>query len=180
MTQHFYDALGRETNTVTYAGSTPGEAAIPSPSSQLSQMSQTTTIYPYGGTDYAIHTDERGTMMLTRTDITDGRYTETTETTSTNGINVLITKRRSYLGGGSSLRREWNGVAAAPSPSQKWTEELRSTGYAPDGRRIEYVVTESSDNGVVTNSVSTYDILDRLVTLPKQDGLSRRTRFPRR
>ncbi len=29
VTQHFFDALGRETNTVVYAGTTPGEAAMP-------------------------------------------------------------------------------------------------------------------------------------------------------
>ncbi len=174
VTQHFYDALGRETNTVTYAGSTPGEATIPSQSSQLSQMSQTTTTYPYGGSDYAIRTDERGTTTLTRTDITDGRYTETTETISTNGVVALTTKRRSYLGGGSSLRREWVGQAApCPPPSPDgplplaavWSEERRFDEYDQSGRRIEYVVTESSDNGVVTNSVSTYDLLGRLVTV---------------
>ena len=28
VTQRFYDALGRETNTVVYAGTTPGEAVV--------------------------------------------------------------------------------------------------------------------------------------------------------
>ena len=54
------------------------------------------------------------------------------------------------------MRREWDG--------DKWTEERRFTDYAADGKRIDYVVTESSDCGIVTNSVSTYDFLGRLVT----------------
>ena len=54
------------------------------------------------------------------------------------------------------MRREWDG--------DKWTEERRFTDYAADGKRIDYVVTESSDCGIVTNSVSTYDLLGRLVT----------------
>ena len=167
VTQHFFDGLGRETNTVTYAGSTPGEAVVPSHSSQLSQMSQTSTEYLID--EFNSHaqrrTDERGKVTERSTDIADYSHTETTETVSTNGVVVLTTKSRSYLGGGTSLRREWIDVAAAPSPSQKWTDERRFTDYAPDGRRIERIVTESSDNGVVTNSVSTYDLLGRLVTV---------------
>lgn len=48
--------------------------------------------------------------------------------------------------------------------SDKFTEERRFEDYAADGSRIEYVVTESHDCGVVTNSVSTYDLLGRLVS----------------
>ena len=65
-------------------------------------------------------------------------------------------KSRTYLGGGSSFRREWDGA---------WTEERRFDGYGVDGRRIGYVVTESSDCGTVTNSISTYDLLGRLVSV---------------
>ena len=68
----------------------------------------------------------------------------------------MTTKSRHYFGGGSSMRREWGG--------DKWTEERRFTDYAADGRRIEYVVTDSYDCGTVTNSVSTYDLLGRLVS----------------
>ena len=155
VTQHFYDALGRETNTVTYAGTTPGEASVPSYPSQSSQMSQTTTIYPNGGNAYAIHTDERGKVTISRTDILGGCL-ESGEAVFTNGVEVVKTKSRSYFGGGSSTRREWDG--------DKFTEERRFDEYGQDGRRVAYAVTESHDCGTVTNSISTYDFLGRLVS----------------
>jgi hypothetical protein len=162
VTQHFYDALGRETNRVVYAGSAPGEATVASASDGKAYTTVTTT-YPYGGDDYSVSTDERGRVTIRRVDIL-ADCIETGETVFTNGVEVVKTKGRSYFGGGSSTRREWIDVAAASSPSQKWTEERRFTDYAADGSRIDYVVTESSDCGVVTNSVSTYDLLGRLVT----------------
>ena len=154
VTQHFYDALGRETNRVVYAGSAPGEATVASASDGKAYTTVTTT-YPYGGDDYAVSTDERGRVTIRRVDIL-ADCIETGETVFTNGVEVVKTKSRSYFGGGSSMRREWGG--------DNWTEERRFTDYAADGSRIDYVVTESSDCGVVTNSVSTYDLLGRLVT----------------
>ncbi|MBQ7187951.1 MAG: hypothetical protein IJR99_00900, partial [Kiritimatiellae bacterium] len=174
--QHFSDALGRETNTVTYVGTTPGEAAVPIGEAALLPLQNAgggqlavatvTTSYPHGGSDYAIHTDERGKVTVSRTDIYSD-HTETVETVFTNGVEVVKTKTRSYLGGGSSFRREWNAApvpGGLPSPATAWTEEYRSTSYAADGRRVEYLVTASSDYPLVTNSVSTYDLLGRLVT----------------
>ncbi|MBR3922426.1 MAG: hypothetical protein IKJ45_04895, partial [Kiritimatiellae bacterium] len=154
ITQHFIDAIGRETNTVVYAGSAPGEAVEASASDGKVHSCETTE-YPYGGDDYAVHTDERGKVTVSRTDILPDSI-ESADSVFTNGVEVVKTKSRTYFGGGSSMRREWNG--------DKWTEERRFTDYAADGKRIDYVVTESSDNGVVTNSVSTYDLLGRLVT----------------
>ncbi|MBR6586243.1 MAG: hypothetical protein IKK82_02370, partial [Kiritimatiellae bacterium] len=57
VTQHFFDAIGRETNTVVYAGSAPGEAVEASASDGKVHSCETTE-YPYGGDDYAVHTDE--------------------------------------------------------------------------------------------------------------------------
>ena len=153
VTQHFFDALGRETNTVVCIGTVPGEA-IESDFNRVEHVERKTE-YPYGGSDYAVTTDERGKVTVTRKDIIANAQ-ESGETVFTNGIEVVKTKSRTYFGGGSSMRREWE--------SDKWTEERRFTEYAQDGKRIDYVVTESSDNGVVTNSVSTYDLLGRLVT----------------
>ena len=154
-TMHFFDALGRETNTVVTACLAPGEADDPSRVSQSSHLSQATTAYPYGGSDYAVRTDERGKVTISRTDILPG-CRETAESVFTNGVEVVKTKSRNYFGGGSSMRREWGG--------DKFTEERRFEDYAADGSRIEYVVTESHDCGIVTNSVSTYDLLGRLVS----------------
>ena len=154
VTQHFYDALGRETNTVVYVGTTPGEATEAA-ASEGKAYTTVTTSYPYGGSDYAVSTDERGKVTIRRIDIL-GDCVETGEAVFTNGVEVVKTKSRSYFGGGMSTRREWGG--------DKWTEERRFEDYAADGSRIDYVVTESHDCGIVTNSVSTYDFLGRLVS----------------
>ena len=154
VTQHFYDVLGRETNTVVYAGSTSGEATVAS-ASDGKVHSAVSTAYPYGGDDYAVHTDERGKVTISRTDILDDCL-ESGEAVFTNGVEVVKTKRRSFFGGGSSTRREWDG--------DKFTEERRFTDYAADGMRIDYVVISSYDTGTVTNSIFTYDLLGRLLS----------------
>ena len=112
------------------------------------------TEYPYGGSDYAVSTDERGKVTIWREDIVEGGI-ETGEAVFTNGVEVIKTKSRTYFGGGSSVRREWEG--------DKWTEKRRFAEYANDGKRIEYVVTDSYDCGVVTNSISVYDLLGRVI-----------------
>ncbi len=179
ITQHFYDALGRETNTVVGIANTPGEAT--SPTSILHFTLYTLhSSYPSGGSSYAIHTDERGAITTTYTSHEPG-YTEQVSYTATNYTEVLRTTTHTYHGGGSSTCREWTDVAAAPSPSQKWTEERRFTNYAPNGYRIDYIVTTSSDHYnldrygayeyvAITNSVSTYDLLGRLVTVATPTG----------
>ena len=155
VTQHFFDAIGRETNTVVYVGSTPSEA-IEKSASNGKRYSATKTEYPYGGSDYAVSTDERGKVTISRTDIQLDAM-ETGEIVFTNGLEVIKTKSRTYFGGGSSVRREWGG--------DKWTEERRFTDYADDGKRIDYVVTDSYDCGIVTNFVSIYDLLGRVVSV---------------
>ena len=171
VTQHFFDSLGRETNTVVCIGTVPGEA-VESDFNRVEHVERVErkTEYPYGGSDYAVTTDERGKVTVTRKDIIANAQ-ESGETVFTNGIEVVKTKSRTYFGGGSSMRREWpvgrvdpSVPGGSPSSATAWTEERRFTEYAHDGKRIDYVVTESSDNGVVTNSVSTYDLLGRLVT----------------
>ena len=165
VTQRFFDALGRETNTVVYAGHVPGEAATPTGGTR-SCASAVTTEYSYGGDDYAVLTDERGKDTEWRTDILDGCI-ETRETVFTNRTKTVTTRSRSYFGGGSSTRREWG--------SSNWSEERRFDKYDADGRRTAYVVTESSDCGTVTNLVSTYDLLGRLVSAETPLGITSQT-----
>jgi len=160
VTKHYFDALGRETNTVVGIGYTPGEAAS-STSTLHFTLYTLHSSYPYGGDDYFVSTDERGRVTVRHVDIL-ADCIETDETVFTNGVEVVKTKSRSYFGGGSSIRREW--PVGAQLAATAWTEERRFTDYDADGSRIDYVVTESSDCGVVTNSVSTYDLLGRLVT----------------
>ncbi|MBO7686982.1 MAG: RHS repeat-associated core domain-containing protein [Kiritimatiellae bacterium] len=180
ITQHFYDALGRETNTVTYAGSTPGEAAVPIGEAALLPLqggtrscASATTTYTGGalyGYEYSIHTDERGAETWTWINHYD-THERTLEETLTNGMYCSSVERTTQRNGATTTRRSWYN----PDGSYVWTEERRFTEYAPNGYRIDYVVTTSSDhynltfNGIpeyvaVTNSVSTYDLLGRLVT----------------
>ena len=152
--QHFFDGLGRETNTLVYVGHTPGEANDFAASNGKAVMVDTTD-YPCGGSDYAVHTDARGVETIRRKDLVAGG-TETGETVFTNGIRVTSTKTRSVFGGGSSTRREWG--------EHDWTEESRFTDYSADGCRIDFAVTTSPDCGTVTNSIAVYDWLGRLVS----------------
>ena len=160
--RHFFDGFGRETNAVTYAGTMPGEAVSPSHTSQLPQTTQKTTTYLddwLGG--YSETTDERG-AVTTRWRSSSSDSESRGETVLTNGTDVLTTTTTAYRNGGMTTRREW--MEESAQSSYRWTEERRFTDYAADGRRIEYVVTESSDCGIVTNSVSTYDQIGRLVS----------------
>ena len=169
VTQHFYDALGRETNTVTYAGTTPGEAAVPLGEAALLPLqggtrscASATTTYTGGalyGYEYSIHTDERGAETWTWINHYD-THERTLEETLTNGMYCSSVERTTLRNGATTTRRSWYN----PDGSYVWTEERRFTEYAPNGYRIDYVVTTSSDHPAVTNSISTYDLLGRLVT----------------
>ena len=182
VTRHFFDALGRETNTVVYAGTTPGEATTPTGGTRF-VASAVTTAYPYGGSGYSVHTDARGSVTIRSVNL-PGDGIETDETMFTNGVEVSKTKSRTYFGGGSSMRREWAVGRAAPCPPgapplSAWTEERHFDAYDADGRRVAYVVTESSDCGIVTNAVTTYDWLGREVSrsVPGANGTCIETRY---
>ena len=160
--RHFFDGFGRETETVTHTGTAPGEATMPYEPSADQTPSRTTTEYFddwLGG--YSETTDERG-AVTTRWRSSGPSSESQSETVLTNGTDVLTTTTTAYRNGGTTIRREWT-EETAQSP-YRWTEERRFTDYAADGRRIEYVVTESSDCGTVTNSVSTYDQIGRLAS----------------
>ena len=181
ITKHFYDALGRETNTVACIGTTPGEAVAPCGNGgspvQNGLAARSTTTYPYGGSAYSIRTDQRGATTTTSV----YHYSDCTVQdvyTVTNDTWVLCATTRSYHGGGTSVRREWPGLLPH---NPDWTEERRFTEYAPNGYRIDYVVTTSSDHYnedpygareyvAVTNSISTYDLLGRLVAVATPTG----------
>ena len=80
---------------------------------------------------------------------------KTVESVYTNDTEVVQTKSRTFFGGGISTRREWG--------DGKWSMTRQFADYAPDGKRIEYMITESVDCGTITNSVSSYDLLGRLI-----------------
>ncbi len=175
VTQHFFDALGRETNTVTRTSTTPGGASRPGePQGGGGFQSAVSISYPDGGSDYAIRTDERGAVSVTRTDLLP-EAVRTTEILSTNGIEVLRTVTTSVHNGATTTRREWQrggGLQSAVGANQGggglqsavWTSTTTSTTYLPTGHRVETTVTTASDAPAVTNSVATYDLLGRLVS----------------
>lgn len=80
---------------------------------------------------------------------------KTVESVYTNDAEVVQTKSRTFFGGGISTRREWG--------DGKWSMTRQFSDYAPDGKRLEYMITESVDCGTITNSVSSYDLLGRLI-----------------
>ena len=159
VTQHFFDALGRETNTVVCIGHTPGEAFSQFHNFTFPQLS---ILHSHIGSDYSVSTDERGATTVVATDILQD-CVETTETVLTNGVEVMETKTRSFYGGGSSTCRAWGPILN--SQFSFFNSSRRFTEYDALGRRVEYAVTESSDGPVVTNSATTYDLLGRVVRI---------------
>lgn len=162
VTQYFLDALGRETNTVVYAGTAPGEATNRLASAGRT-LSSSTVDYPYGESVCSVRVDGRG--KTTRIDVTANcEREERVETVLTNGFGFLETATTSYRNGGSSTLVTWYGTGESWYMPD-WTRERRFDEYGADGRRVAYVVTESSDYGTVTNSATTYDLLGRVVSV---------------
>ena len=120
--------------------------------------SSSTAAYPFGTSDYEVSVDSRGKVTTTAC----RSFADREETVSYDGyVSNVVTSIR---GGGSSTRREWTVERPANgAPQTAWTEERRFDEYDADGRRVSYSVTESSDCGVVTNSVTAYDHLGRIV-----------------
>ena len=161
----------RETNTVVCVGTAEGCATTPD-GAGLTPVESTTTEYVAGSFDNYTRTDSRGVVTTVATVprwerlgydwqcIGDIRC----ETVTNDGFEVSRTTTATAFNGPTTVRREW-GVT-------NWTGEARFTDYGLSGHRLDYVVTESSDNGVVTNSVSEYDPLGRLVatTRPGANG----------
>ena len=162
VTQHFMDGLGRETNTVVYVGSTPGEATDFSASSGK-RLSEETSQYwgmEYESVDSA---DVRGKVETRWTHYQSGREVSYSGTYASSGDSAPLvrTVRTDVLNGPSATRREWDG---------KWTERRTWSDYDASGCRIDYEVTESSDYGVVTNSVTWHDFLGRTVATEGPSG----------
>lgn len=152
--QHFFDGLGRETNTVTYAGSNEGEAIDPVvPTAGQSPTVRTTEYIDEWNCRESITTDERGALIdqweYSFEDLVES-HSQTTADGKTFGED-----RTTYRGGRTETCRYWD---------DKWARQTASTGYGADGSRVDTIVTVSSDYGTVTNSVITYDPLGRIAS----------------
>ena len=146
--QHFFDALGRETNTAYGVAYTPGEAQ--SPTSTLHFAFYTLhSSYPYGVSDYEVSTDIRGNETTTiRYAYSDSEEVETIETNK----NTVST---SYRNGATILYEEW--------PDGKWKETLQTSSYGANGCRIDTTTITASDHDEVTARTVYRDFLGRMV-----------------
>ena len=153
VTQHFFDVLGRETNTTTYVETTPG-AAVDKAASNGHEAAVRETFYPRGTDDLVVRVDERGKTTTAETAGTQAGTT-TTETVSTNGVVVKTTITTSLRGGATTTRTAWNGG---------WTENRTEEDYGLDGCRVVCRYRGASDMQEFLAETSVYDFLGRLVS----------------
>ena len=154
VTQHFMDGLGRETNVVVYVAEAAGEATNSAVSAGR-VISQTTSAYPYGGSDYMESVDERGERTVVEMSEYEDR-TRTLERVYDGAAQVcaMETETSRVRGGSVVVERRWDG---------KWTRELTKEDYGADGCAVKYEIFESSDCGIVTNRIVRSDFLGRTV-----------------
>jgi len=148
VTQHFMDALGRETNTIVRTCKTQGAAVNQSWNCNGWRTSETAS-YPDGVSDYEIATDARGNETITK------RYTysdcEVVETIETNKTTIATT----YRNGRNQIREEWTGG--------KWKETETAISYDESGCRIDTTTIRASDHESVTTQTIYRDFLGRTI-----------------
>ena len=157
VTQHFMDALGRETNTTVRVAREPGCATNHAYVLNRGWRTAETTAYPHGTSDYAVSTDVRGNVTTTIRRAYADR--EVVETAGTNGTATAT----AYRNGATVLREEW--------PDGKWRETATSSSYDANGCRVDAVTVTASDHGAVTLRTTRRDFLGRTVreTTPASD-----------
>lgn len=161
VTQHFMDGFGRETNVVVYVAETAGEATNRTASAGRVE-SQSTTAYPYGGSDYVETVDERGLRTVTWTTEHADRTESVERTYEGSSSDWSLERVTTRLRGGCTVaERRWD---------DKWVREYSAAGYSPTGCAVRYDVTESSDCGVVTNRIVRSDFLGRTVLVETPAG----------
>ena len=155
VTQHFFDGLGREIETVVYAAAVSGEATdfAASDGKRLRSM---VTYYPHGGSDSSVAIDERGKVTESanfeyedRTENEELVYAD--ESATEPAMRTLTISQR---GGMSVTEKEWD---------NKWTRDYDITDYDANGCEVRYEITESIDYGTVTNRITHSDFLGRTV-----------------
>ncbi|HOR97222.1 MAG TPA: hypothetical protein PLZ74_02490, partial [Kiritimatiellia bacterium] len=150
VTETFRDALGRVTNTVrrVWLNGMRDPASAPL---------ETRVEYPHGSGRLRVTTGPSGVRTVTRRYF--GGSGETEETVSP-GVTSRVTRIR----GGATVAETFR--------DGKRTRETRSASHGADGLRVETVVTESSDGPAVTNSVTAYDFLGRVVSVATPSGVA--------
>ena len=170
---HRFDGLGRETNTVVRTSRFNNEVLRPFLNGDGPSASSSVA-YPQGVSDVSETTGFRGIRTLRRSVSTQAEDVTVEEEYEPGEAAPSVIATNIAVRGGGTL--SWRGE------SSRWSCRRRLSGYAADGCRTECDVTESPGCGIVTNSVSTYDFLGRVVrrTTPlsamvySYDGASRR------
>ena len=164
VTQHFVDAFGRETNTVTYVGTVSGEANDWTASSGK-RMAEAATWYAGTGYDYSDSVDERGKYTYRNID-----YWEDCECTYecewASDASGETRENYDYWNGLRISRRSWDG---------KWTETRNWSEYDEFGRKIDFETMKASDCECFTNSIVHYDFLGRTVMTETPSGMTTST-----
>ena len=153
--QHHFDGFGRETDTLTHLGSTPGEATVAYTPTVEQSPSERTVAYLDGDMNGASErTDERG-KVTAGSSWQQANFEQTGENVyGADGVSeTLSTTSTRYRNGGTSTERWWSGG---------WRSETVSVGYGADGIRFETTTVEASDHALVTNSVTATDALGRM------------------
>ena len=155
-TLHFMDPLGRETNMTWQIVNSVGSAVNPSVFTNENKRCSETVEFPDGVSGHRIRTQKRGVRTET------WEYGSAESTVSSNAtyssVSALLPDTSvvtTTLRNGDTIREEhWGG---------EWTRAYSLRDFTATGCRVETDIRESSDYGMVTNSVSTYDFLGRLV-----------------
>lgn len=153
--QHHFDGFGRETDTLTHLGSTPGEATVAYTPTVEQSPSERTVAYLDGDMNGASErTDERG-KVTAGSSWQQANFEQTGENVyGADGVSeTFSTTSTRYRNGGTSTERWWSGG---------WRSETVSVGYGADGIRFETTTVEASDHALVTNSVTATDALGRM------------------
>lgn len=152
VTQHFMDSLGRETNTVVRPAKTAGAAVEQNFVYNKRWRTSETTAYPYGISDYSVHTDARGVVTVSKSYPYGNRNEyEKQVFHPTNQVTPVTTDLSiSYRNGASITQREW---------ADQWTRESSLTEYDALGCRLDIQIAEASDYPAITNSVTLCDFL---------------------
>jgi RHS repeat-associated protein len=156
VTRNWFDALGRETNTVSESSD-----------GQLSNGNRATR-YPSGSSDRSVATDAHGTYTVTTT----SRYQNYDQTVAEQYAAGawsphLVTTSTQYRNGQTVTRREWD---------NKFTQETRAAAFDGSGNRIESVAIQASDiTGTITNSITVSDFLGRTASVTTPLGVTAHT-----
>lgn len=154
-TQHFFDTLGRETNTVTRC--TLSEGALSNPASVLNRgwVSRKTTDYPFGTSDYSVYTDKRELKTVSFSVVSAEAETFIRQIFHpTNTLVPVIAQTNVLFRNGTSI--------ITTHRESKWVRETRFTKYAEDGTQTDFTVSKTSDyTASITNAISYSDFLGR-------------------